>query len=55
MKVALGDNAVLVDYLTSEVVLGEPEIGSTDRIILIDNNCTNDILAFCNARWQQEL
>jgi hypothetical protein len=40
------DNAILLDYLTSEVALEEPEIGSTDPNILIDNNCTDDELHF---------
>jgi len=38
------DNAILLDYLTSEVALEEPEIGSTDPNILTDNNCTDDEL-----------
>jgi len=40
------DNAILLDYLTSEVALDEPEIGSTDSNIPIDNNCTDDELHF---------
>jgi hypothetical protein len=40
------DNANLLDFLTSEVLLEEPEIGSTDRIILIDNNFMDDELHF---------
>ena len=40
------DNAILLDYLTSEVALEEPEIASTDPNILIDNNCTDDELHF---------
>jgi hypothetical protein len=36
------DNAILLDYLTSEVALDEPEIGSTDPNIPIDNNCMDD-------------
>jgi len=39
-------NAVLLDYMTSEVVPEEPEIGSTDPNIPIDNNCTDDELHF---------
>jgi len=39
-------NAILLDYLTSEVALKEPEIGSTDPNIPIDNNCTDDELHF---------
>jgi len=38
------DIAILLDYLTSEVVLEEPEIGSTDLNILIDNNWMDDEL-----------
>jgi hypothetical protein len=37
-------NAILLDYLTSEVSLEEPEIGCTDPNIPIDNNCTDDEL-----------
>jgi hypothetical protein len=40
------DNAILLDYLTSKVALEEPEIGSTDTNIPIDNNCTDDELHF---------
>jgi len=40
------DNAVLLDYLTSEVALEEPEIRSTDANIPIDNNCMDDELHF---------
>jgi hypothetical protein len=40
------DNAILLDYLTSTVVLEKPEIGSTDPNILMDNNCTDDKLHF---------
>jgi len=40
------DNAILLDYLTSEVALEEPEISSTDPNIPIDNNCTDDELHF---------
>jgi len=40
------DNAVLLDYLTPKAALEEPEIGSTDPNILIDNNCTDDKLHF---------
>jgi hypothetical protein len=41
-----GDNAILLDYLASEVALEEQEIGSIDRKIPIDNNCTNNELHF---------
>jgi len=40
------DNAILLDYLTSEVALEEPEIGRTDPNIPIDNNCRDDELHF---------
>jgi len=40
------DNAILLDYLTSEVALEEPEIGSTDPNIPTDKNCTDDQLHF---------
>jgi hypothetical protein len=40
------DNAILLDYLASKVALEEPEIGSTDQNIPIDNNCTDDELHF---------
>jgi len=42
VEAARVDNAILLDYLTSEVALEEPEIGSTDSNIPIDNNCTDD-------------
>jgi len=40
------DNPILLDHLTSEVALEEPEIGCSDPNILIDNNCTDDKLHF---------
>jgi len=40
------DNAMLLDYLTSEVALVEPAIRSTDPNFLIDNNCTDGELHF---------
>jgi hypothetical protein len=40
------DNAILLDYLTSEVAHEEPEIGRTDPNIPIDNNCMDDELHF---------
>jgi hypothetical protein len=46
MEAAHVDNAILHDYLASEVALEEPEIGSTDPNIPIDNNCTDDELRF---------
>ena len=47
------DNAVLVDYLTSDAALEEPEIRNTDRNIPIDNDCTNDELHF-GMPWSRE-
>ena len=46
MEAARVDNAILLDYLTSEVPLEEPELGSTDSNFPIDNNCTDDKLNF---------
>jgi len=46
VEAARVDNAILLDYLTSEVALEEGEIGSTDPNIVIDNNCTDDELHF---------
>jgi hypothetical protein len=46
VEAARVDNAILLDYLTSEVALEEPEIGSIVRNIPIDNNCTDDELHF---------
>jgi len=40
------DNAIFLEYLTSEVALEEAEIGSTDPNIPIDINCTDDELHF---------
>jgi hypothetical protein len=40
------DNAIFLDYLTSEVALEEPEIRSTNPNIPIDNNCPDDELPF---------
>jgi hypothetical protein len=40
------DNAILLDYLTSEVVLEEPEIGSTGPDIPIANYSMDDQLHF---------
>jgi len=46
MEAARVDNALLLNYLASEVELEELEIASTDPIILIDKNCTDDELHF---------
>jgi len=40
------DNAMLFDYLTSKVALEEPEIGSTDTNIPIDNYCMDEEMHF---------
>jgi len=42
VEAARVDNAILVDYLASEVGLEEPQIGSTDPNIPIGNNCKDD-------------
>jgi len=42
VDVATVNNGSLVDYLTSEVALEEPEIGSTDANISIVNSFTDD-------------
>jgi len=39
-------NAILLDYLASEVALEEPQIGSNDPNNTIENNCTDDELHF---------
>jgi len=49
VEAARVDNAILLDYLTSQVALEEPEIGITDPNIPIDNNCTDDEL-HCGMR-----
>jgi len=46
MEAAHVNNAILCNYLTSEVALEEPEIRSTDPNIPIDNNCTEDEFRF---------
>jgi len=46
VEAARVDNGIFLDYLASEVALEEPEIGSTDPKIPIDNNCTDDKLHF---------
>jgi len=46
VEAARVDNAIVLDFLTSEVALEEPEIGSTDPNTLIDNNCMDDELYF---------
>jgi hypothetical protein len=39
-------NAIPLHYLASKVALGEPDLGSTDPNIPIDNNYTDDELHF---------
>ena len=46
VEAARVDNGILLDYLSSEVALQEPEIGSTDANFPMDNNCTDDELHF---------
>jgi hypothetical protein len=46
MEAVRVDDAILLDYLASEVALQEPEIECTDPNIPIDNNCTEDKLHF---------
>jgi hypothetical protein len=46
VEAACVENAILLDYLTSEVALEETEIGSTHSNIPIDNNCTEGKLDF---------
>jgi hypothetical protein len=46
VEAARVDNAILLDYLASEVALEEPEIGRTDTNIPINTNCTDDELHF---------
>jgi len=44
VEAARVDNAILLDYLPSEVALEEPEFGSTDPHIPMDNNWMDDEL-----------
>jgi hypothetical protein len=46
VEAARVDNAILLDYLTSEVAIEQPEIGSTDPNIQTGTNCTDDELHF---------
>jgi len=46
VEAARVDNAILLGYLISEVVLEDPEIGTTNSNIPIDNHCTDDELHF---------
>jgi len=51
-KAARLDNAIVLEYLTSEVALEEPEIGITDPNIPIDIKCIDDELHFLHASGQ---
>jgi hypothetical protein len=55
VEAARVDNAMLLDYLTFEVALGEPEIGSTDPNIPIGNNSTDDELHFGMPRGSGDI
>jgi hypothetical protein len=44
VEAARVDNAILLEYLTSEVAVEEPVIRGTDRNIPMDNICTDDEL-----------
>jgi hypothetical protein len=55
MEAAHVDNAILLDYLNSEVALEEPEIGSIDSNIKIANNCTDDELYFGMAGGSRDI
>ena len=46
METAHDENGIILDYLTSEVVLEECKVGSIHPNILRDNNCTDDELHF---------
>jgi len=56
VEAARVDNAIHLHSLTSEVALEEPEIGSTDPNIPINNNCTDDELHFGmpGGNWDSE-
>jgi hypothetical protein len=46
VEAARVDNAIILDFLASEVALEEPEIRSTDPNIPLDNNYMDDKLHF---------
>jgi len=50
VEAAYVDKNMFRENLTSEVMLEEPEIGSTDPNIPIDNNCTHDKLHYTMPR-----
>jgi hypothetical protein len=54
VEAARVDNAILLDYLASEVALEDPEIGSTNPNIPIDNNCMDDELHFGMAEGSRD-
>jgi hypothetical protein len=45
-EAAHSDNAILPNYVTTEVAHEKTEIVRPDESILIDNNCTDDQLDF---------
>jgi hypothetical protein len=54
MEAACVDNAILLDYMTSKVVLEEPEIGRTDSHIPIDNDFIYDKQHFAMAGGSED-
>jgi len=58
MEAAIVDNACHLDHLTSEVALGDLEIGSTDQNIPIGNDCMDAELHFrmpgCSGDYEDE-
>jgi hypothetical protein len=58
VEAACVDNAILLDYITSKVVLEEPEIGRTDSHIPIDNDFIYDkqhfAMAGCSEDYEDE-
>jgi hypothetical protein len=55
VEAARVDNAIHLDYVTSEGALAEPEIGSTDLNIQIHNNCMDDELQFRMAGGSRDV
>jgi hypothetical protein len=54
MEAAPVDNAILLDYLTFEVALEEPQIGSTDSNIPTNTDSTDDQLHFGMPRGSRD-
>jgi hypothetical protein len=46
LEAARDGTNILLEYVTSEVAIDEPETRITDPNIVIDNNCTDDELHF---------